>query len=302
MPQRFSSLSELHRVLGIPKPLHPLVSMVDNMDNKIESYRLTSSFTLDFYKVSYFNNPSGQFKYGQNFYDFDEGGLFFISPNQVVSSYTDGFDNSGCTLFVHPDFLQTYPLAKKIKQYGFFSYAASELLHLSETEKQTIISIFKIIEAELKTPIDELSQDVVISQIELLLTYSNRFYKRQFITRKAVNNDLLQKMEGILEDYFKDKAPLKRGIPTVQSLAEQLNMSPSYLSDMLRCLTGQNGQQHIHHKLIEKGKEKLSTTNLAVSEIAYELGFEHAQSFSRLFKTKTNLSPLEFRSQFMDKM
>jgi len=171
-------------------------------------------------------------------------------------------------------------------------------LHLADHEKETIMSIFKIIDDELKSRIDDFSHDVMISQIELLLNYCNRFYKRQFITRKAVNNDLLQKMEEFLDDYFNNEKSLIKGLPTVQELAEQLTISPSYLSDMLRSLTGQNAQQHIHNKLIEKAKEKLSTTGLSVSEIAYELGFEHSQSFSKLFKSKTSLTPLKFRESF----
>lgn len=182
-------------------------------------------------------------------------------------------------MLFHPDFLAGYPLAKKIKQYGFFSYSVNEALHLSDKEKETIISIFKNIDEELQNRIDDFSQDVIISQIETLLNYSNRFYKRQFITRKSVNNDLLQKLEEILDDYFSNEKSLMQGIPTVQYLAEILSISPSYLSDMLPSLT----QQHIHNKLIEKAKEKLSTTELSVSEIAYELGFEHPQSFSKLF-------------------
>ena len=192
----------------------------------------------------------------------------------------------------------TYPLAKKIKQFGFFSYSANEALYLSDKEKITIISIFKIIDDELQSRIDDFSQDVIISQIESLLNYSNRFYKRQFITRKSVNNNLLQKMEEILDGYFNNSTLLMQGIPTVHFLSEKLNVSPHYLSDMLRSLTGNNAQQHIHEKLIEKAKEKLSTSNLSISEIAYELGFEHPQSFSRLFKTKTKLSPLDFRKTF----
>ncbi len=297
-PRKFDSLSDLHRVLGLPKPLHPLISVVDNTDNKIGFYKIPDSFTLNFYKISFSINLSGKLKYGQHFYDFDEGGLFFVSPNQVISSYEDNGDHTGYALFIHADFFLTYPLSTKIKQYGFFSYSANEVLHLSDTEKLTIVSIFKIIEAELKLPIDEFSQDVIISQVELLLNYSNRYYKRQFITRKVVNSGLLQKLEEILGDYFNNEKSLSQGIPTVQYLAEQLNLSPSYLSDMLRSLTGQNAQQHIHNKLIEKAKDKLSTSNLSISEIAYELGFEHSQSFSRLFKTKTNVSPLEFRQSF----
>jgi len=199
---------------------------------------------------------------------------------------------------IHPDFLWNFPLARKIKQYGFFSYSANEALHLSDHEQSIVTSIFKIIGEELNSRIDDFSQDVMISQIELLLNYANRFYKRQFITRKAVSNDLLQKVDEILDEYFNIEKSLSQGIPTVQYLSENLNMSASYLSDMLRSLTGQNAQQHIHHKLIEKAKEKLSATNLSVSEIAYALGFEHSQSFSKLFKTKTNVSPLEFRRSF----
>jgi AraC family transcriptional activator of pobA len=297
-PRRFNSLSDLHRVLGLPKPLHPLISLVDNTDNKIGLHKISDSFILDFYKVSYITNLRGKIKYGQHFYDFDEGGLFFVSPNQIIASYDDNGDHSGYTLFVHPHFLWTYALAKKIKQYGFFSYSADEALHLSDKEKTTIISLFKTIDEELKSRIDDFSQDVIISQIELLLNYSNRFYKRQFITRKAVNSDLLQKLEEILDECFNNEKLLMQGIPTVQYLAEHLNITASYLSDMLRSLTGQNAQQHIHNRLIEKAKELLSTTSLSVSEVAYELGFEHPQSFSKLFKTKTNLSPLEFRQSF----
>lgn len=161
-----------------------------------------------------------------------------------------------------------------------------------------MISIFKNIENELLSRIDDFSHDVIISQIESLLTYSNRFYKRQFITRKAVSHDLLQKLEEILNHYFNDENSFLQGLPTVQFLAERLNLSPGYLSDMLRSLTGQNAQQHIHDKLIEKAKEKISTTNLSISEIAYGLGFEHPSSFNKFFKSKTNLSPSEFRQSF----
>jgi len=202
------------------------------------------------------------------------------------------------TLLVHPDFFLGYPIAKKISQYGFFSYTANETLHLSETEKTTIIAIFRIMQEELDSRIDDFSHDVIISQVELLLNYANRFYKRQFITRKTVSHDLLQRLEDLLTRYFSNEHSLNKGIPTVQYLAENLHLSPSYLSDMLRALTGQNAQQHIHDKLIEKAKEKLSTTALSVSEVAYALGFEHPQSFSKLFKTKTKLSPLEFRRSF----
>ena len=295
---KFESLSDLHRVLGLPKPLHPMISLVNNMDNQVALDQLPHSHILNYYKISYKTNLSGRFKYGQGYYDFDEGGLLFASPNQLIGSNEDNGNHSGYTLLIHPDFLLTYPLAKKIRQYGFFFYSANEALHLSDDEKKTILSIFKLIEEELKSRIDDFSQDVMISQIELLLNCCNRFYKRQFLTRKAASNDLLEKLEAFLDDYFNNEKSLSEGIPTVQALSAYLNLSPGYLSDMLRSLTGQNAQQHIHNKLIEKAKEKLSATRLSVSEVAYELGFEHPQSFSKLFKTKTKLSPVEFRRSF----
>jgi AraC-like DNA-binding protein len=298
IPYKFKSLSELHRVLGLPKPLHPLISLVENKDNEIDTSKFPKSFIHDFYKISYKLNLTGKIKYGQSYYDFEEGGLLFKAPNQVSANGEISQDHSGFTLIFHPDFLAGYPLAKKIKQLGFFSYSVNEALHLSDKEKATIIAIFKNIDEELKNSIDDFSQDVIISQIETLLNYSNRFYKRQFITRKSANSNLLEKMEEFLDDYFRNEKSLTEGIPTVQHLADALNISPSYLSDMLRSLTGQNAQQHIHNKLIEKAKEKISTTSLTISEIAYELGFEHPSSFNKLFKSKTNFSPLEFRQSF----
>lgn len=295
---RFESLSEAHRALGLPKPLHPLMSIIDNRNNTVDLSKMPESHVLSFYKISYEGKMDGKLKYGQGYYDFDEGGLLFAAPNQIISSSGQDRKHSGYGIFIHPDFFLGYPLAKKIKQYGFFSYSANEALHLSEKEKETIMAIFKFIEDELSSRIDDLSQDVIISQIELLLTYSERFYKRQFITRKAINNDLLGKLENLLDDYFTNEKTVEQGVPSVQYLSEQLNISPSYLSDMLRSLTGQNAQQHIHTKLIEKAKEQLSSTNLTVSEVAYTLGFEHSQSFSKFFKTKTNLTPVQFRQSF----
>jgi AraC-like DNA-binding protein len=298
-PQKIASLSQAHQVFGLPKPRHPLVSLIHGSNIPAENIKLPHHHVLGFYKISYKPKLSGQLKYGQSYYDFDEGGLLFAAPGQIMGNNDN--DASVCseyTLLIHPDFFLSYPLSKEIKKYGFFSYSTNEALHLSEEEKATIMEIFKMIQNELNSRIDDFSQDVVISQIELLLNYANRFYKRQFITRKALNNDLLQKLEEILEHYFESNNALSHGIPTVQQLSEKLNISPTYLSDILRNLTGQNAQQHIHYKLIEKAKEKLSTTNLSVSEVAYELGFEHPQSFSKLFKTKTSLSPIAFRRSF----
>lgn len=296
---KFATLSDAHRAFGLPNPKHPLISMVKETPSWSEIQNSSQAHVLGFYKISYKPKLGGKLKYGQGYYDFDEGGLLFASPGQVIGSIeNEGTVCSEYTLLIHPDFFLGYPIAKKIGQYGFFSYTANETLHLSENEKATILSIFSIMEEELNSRIDDFSQDVVIAQIELLLSYANRFYKRQFITRKVVNHDILQKLEELLADYFGNEQALSKGIPTVHYLAESLHLSPSYLSDMLRSLTGQSAQQHIHDKLIEKAKEKLSTTTLSVSEVAYALGFEHPQSFSKLFKTKTNLSPLQFRRAF----
>ncbi len=187
-------------------------------------------------------------------------------------------------------------MSKTIKNYGYFSYAVNEALHLSEKEEAMITTTMLNIEQEYRSGIDIYSQDVIVSHIELLLNYSNRFYNRQFITRKSASNDLLVKLDHLLTEYF-DKH-LQSGLPTVHFISEQLNISSNYLSDLLRTLTGQSTQQHIHNKLIEKAKEILTTTSLSVSEIAYQLGFEYPQSFSKLFKSKTNVSPLEFRHSF----
>lgn len=288
-------------MLGLPKPLHPLVCLNNYKDINWKTAQIPETMIMNLYKISYKNYFTGRIRYGQHYYDFDEGGLCFVSPNQLVAGsdpeVTTDEGLEGFSLMIHPDFIRNYALAKSIKNYGFFSYSASEALHLSEKEKAIIMGIFHMIQEELKLPIDQYSQDVIIAQIELLLHYSNRFYNRQFITRKAVNNDLLTRLESLLTAHFEGHA-LEAGLPTVQDIADQLQVSPRYLSDMLRSHTGQNAQQHIHGRLIEKAKEILTTSNLTVSEVAYQLGFGYPQSFSKLFKAKTNLSPLEFRQSF----
>ena len=224
--------------------------------------------------------------------------MFFTSPGQPLTGVQTGESTLGFTLLIHPDFLRNYPLDAKIKNYGFFSYTVTESLHLSDKEKKILTGIAANISDELETAIDDLSQDVLVSQLELMLNYSQRFYKRQFITRKPIHNALLEKLDLLLHNYFNDETALLRGLPSVQYLSAELHVSPRYLGDMLRALTGQNTQQHIHGKLIEKAKETLTFSDLTVGEIAYKLGFEHPQSFNKLFKSKTNLSPLEFRASF----
>lgn len=295
---KLESIPEIHRMLGLPGPTHPMISLMDGTEMQIDMSRLPASYIMGLYKITFVTKLGGKFRYGQSYYDFDEGSLLFTAPNQLIG-HTEKYDgNTGCSLIIHPDFLQGYPLARKIKQYGFFSYTANEALHLSEQERATISSIYAIIKQELNSRIDDFSREVIIAQIELLLSYAKRFYKRQFLTRQAVTSDLLQQLEELLNTYFEEENPASRGVPTVQYLADRLHYSPNYLSDVLRSLTGLNAQQHIHQKLIEKSKELLSTTKLTISEVAYELGFEHPQSFSRLFKMKTRISPVKFRSTF----
>lgn len=296
---RFISISETHKAFGLPKPQHPLISLVHfNEHNPFNTSMAPIYDVLSFYKITFITHNNGRLKYGQDYYDYNEGSMLFLAPNQLVGS-TDYDSKTYCyILLIHPDFLLGHPLVNKIKQYGYFSYSANEALHLSDSEKDIMLSIYKNMEQELNSRVDEFSQEVMIAQIELLLGYVNRFYKRQFITRKVVNNDILLKTEAILDHYFNNQQSLHQGVPTVQFLSEKLNLSSGYLSDMLRSLIGQNAQQYIHEKLIEKAKQRLTTTRLSVAEIAYELGFEHSQSFSKLFKNKTNQSPLEFRASF----
>lgn len=296
---RFISISESHQAFGLPKPQHPLISLMHfNESNPFKPEMAPIYDILDFYKITFITKNSGRLKYGQDYYDFNEGSMLFLAPNQLVGTTEYNSNTYAYILLIHPDFFIGYPLAQKIKRYGYFAYSVNEALHLSEPEKNIILSIYSILQQELNSRLDEFSQEVIVAQIELLLSYVNRFYKRQFIIRKAVNNDILQKTEAILDDYFNSQQSLNQGVPTVQFLSEKLNLSAGYLSDLLRSLIGHNAQQYIHLKLVEKAKEKLSTTGLSISEIAYELGFEHSQSFSKLFKSKTKMSPIEFRSSF----
>jgi len=298
IPHTINSISELHRLLGLPKPLHPMLSLVQNCDVSIVKDEFPEMLVLNFYKISFIEDMNGKVRYGQSYYDFDEGGMVFVAPGQLLTTASDADEYKGFNLFVHPDFLRGYPIASTIEKHHFFTYSANEALHLSDKERNTIIAVFKSMEDELESGIDPSTQDVLISQLELLLNYSNRFYKRQFTTRKALNTDLLVKLEQLLDDYLEKEMPLTSGLPTVQYLAEELHVSTHYLSDMLRSQTGQNAQQHIHGKLIARAKLLLSNTNLTVAEVAYRLGFEYPQSFNKLFKQKTAVSPLDFRKTF----
>ncbi len=293
-----NNISQLMRILGLPAPLHPLIAWVDYNRVPIEMFPRSQRISLDFYKVSFKTTFTGQIKYGQGHYDFEEGGLAFLKPKQIVFPPEDAGSYEGIALYFHPDFIRNYPLGNIINSYGFFNYDVSEALFLSAKEKEIIAGLFAAIAGELDNNIDAFSQDVLVSQIELLLNYSNRFYNRQFITRKAVNHDIITALDRLLDIYFEEESSLKNGLPSVKYISTELKLSQRYLSDMLSSLTGLNTQQYIQNAIIEKAKEKLSTTNLSVSEIAYGLGFEHSQSFSKLFKTKTDVSPLKFRKSF----
>lgn len=259
-------------------------------------------FFLNFFSVSLKRNVQAKATYGQHDYDFDKGVMSFTAPRQLQSHVMVNQDfqqslGNGYVLLFHPDFLLKYPIAGKIKQYGFFSYDMHEALHLSVKEEADILDIFKKIDQEYQH-IDHHTQAIMLAQIDLLLSYSNRFYERQFITRKAANNRLLLKLDDLLEAYLENGLSVERGHITVDYLASHLNVSPNYLSDMLRSLTGQNARQHIQEKLLEKAKFYLLTTDLSVGEIAYQLGFEQAQSFNRFFKKISNTSPLTFRRMY----
>ena len=297
---KINSISEFHKLRGLRPPLHPLVSLVDYSTVQHFPEHDQIAWLQSYYSIAIKKDVPGKFRYGQLDYDFDEGLMSFFAPNQLLNvKYVESEPDkkpSGWILLIHPDFLWNTALAMRIKQYSFFDYSLTEALFLSEKEEKTIAEIMQNIQQEYQANIDQFSQNIIISQIELLLNYAERFYERQFITRKKENHSLLTRLEAVLDEFLEGEN--KEGLPSVQFVADSLNVSPNYLSNSLKSLTGQSTQNHIHEKLIAKAKERLSTTELSISEIAYELGFEHPQSFSKLFKSKTNLSPLAFRESF----
>ncbi|RYY20203.1 MAG: AraC family transcriptional regulator [Chitinophagaceae bacterium] len=298
---RLNSISEFHQFCNLPQPEHPLISLIDYSKVSYPFNEQEIKWVQNFYSIGLKRNVNARFNYGQQQYDFDSGVLSFISPLQFLRMEMNPdavVEPTGWLLLIHPDFLWNTPLAKKIKSYDFFNYAVNEALFLSEKEEETIVSILKNIQKEYRSNIDKFSQDLIIAQLDLLLIYADRFYERQFITRKKSTHELLGRFEQLLSEFFNNGDSLQKGIPTVGMLADRLNISANYLGTLLRLHTQQNTQQHIQNKLIEIAKERLSTTTLSVSEIAYELGFEHPQSFSKLFKEKTQSTPLEFRKLF----
>ncbi len=296
VPHKIKSISELHQLFALPKPDHPLVSVIDFALLSYKHSDIWEHFSNDFYCITLKKGVNGKFKYGQRDYDFDEGMITLTKPDQIFS-VTQTNDNpvTGFMLVFKTDLIRNYPLGKTINNYGFFSYSIAEALHLSDKEDVIISGLLKQMQDELKNNIDHYSQDLIVAHLDLILNYINRFYGRQFITRKTAANDLLSKLEELLFDYFEKENPVVKGLPTVQYLSQELNISASYLTDLLRNITGLNTQQYIQNHIIEKSKQLLSTTSLSVNEIAFSLGFEYSQSFSKLFKKKTNLTPLQFK-------
>lgn len=298
----FKSISDFYRSLAIPAPQHPLISVLDVATVPHANHAEPVNMTMNFYSIAVKRMSNVRVKYGQQSFDFNDGIMSFIAPNQVFSMTVDNKDEtttkSGWVMYIHPDFIWNTTLAKTIRHYDFWDYSLNETLWLSEKEEAIVSAIMQNIRQECEANIDAFSKPIIISHIETLLNYADRFYNRQFLTREKAAHQILDRLETLLESWFTHTDLADRGLPTVRYVADQLNLSPKYLSNLLRVLTGQTTQQHIHDKLIEKAKEKLSTTDLTVSEIAYELGFEHLPSFSKLFKTRTQQTPMAFRTSF----
>ena len=299
--RHFTTISEFHEFRNLPKPQHPLLSVVDVGAAPPLNDEEPLKLALNFYAISVKRMRNVSIRYGQQPFDFKEGIMSFMAPNQVfsmaVANPDEAVEKSGWVLYIHPDFIWNTVLAKTIQHYDFWDYSLSEALFLSAKEEAALTHIIRAIEQEYTSSIDRFSKQIIVSQVESLLNYADRFYHRQFITREKANHQVLERLETLLQAYFSGTELGERGLPTVGYVADQLHLSPKYLSNLLRVATGQNTQQHIHARLIARAKEKLSTTSLTVSEIAYELGFEHLPSFSKLCKTKTN-SPVEFRASF----
>ena len=289
-----ASVSDFTAYFGFPAPTHPLLTVIDLAQHR-HLVPPTGPALRQLYIISLKKNMKGHMPYGQRTYDFGAGTLGFFAPGQLCegSDDLDISELSGWMLVFHPDLLHRHPLGKKMAGYTFFSYQVHEALHLSAREETLLDGLLAGLRAEAEQPIDGFSQEVLAAQLEVLLTYANRFYHRQFLTRRPAEHDLLSCFEELLTAYFAQ--PGEHPLPTVQYFADALHVSPAYLGDMLRSLTGQNTQQHIHQHLIEKAKQLLLSTSLTINETAFQLGFEYPQYFSRLFKNKTGLTPAAFR-------
>ncbi len=296
---RIESISQIHEMIADEKPKHPMITLIDPA--KIRSQEMpviNQQVSSSLYSISLKNGQECKIIYGRQPYDFQEGSLMFLAPDQIITPVGESKNTQadGWILLFHPDLIRKSSLAKKMKEYTFFSYDSNEALHLSDGEKQTVTSIVKTIEKEYSQNIDIYSQELIISNLELLLNYCKRFYGRQFITRTNVNKDMVIKFEEFLQSYFDSDKLQSQGLPSVKRCAEEMGYSPNYLSDLLKKETGKNTQDHIYFYLIEKAKTMLLGTEEPVYKIAYSLGFEYQQHFSKLFKKKTGMSPVEYRN------
>ena len=291
------TISELNKIMGQEEPKHPLIGVIDFSKMDFRAHQ-SIKISTGFYTVMQKNLCPGALRYGRNYYDFQEGSLFFMGPNQVVAMEDpdETQDVYGWGLVFHPELIRGTSLSTKMKDYSYFSYNVYEALHLSEQEKTKLTEIIRDIEAELNQNIDKHSKTLIVSTLELLLNYCNRYYDRQFITRTETNKDIVSDFEGHLQGYFESEVLQDLGFPSVKYFAEQLHLSPNYLSDLLKKETGKNGTEHIQLHVIELAKDRLLSSTVSVSEIAYDLGFEYPQYFSKMFKKNTGMTPAEFRN------
>lgn len=295
--QKFNTIDEYNKVMGV-ETLHPLVTVID-FSKASHHGEYPEGHCFGYYAVFLKAVKCGDIKYGRNYYDYQEGTLVFLAPDQVVKIENRlPHQPKGRVLMFHPDLIRGTPLGRTIKDYTFFSYDVFEALHLSEQEQQIVLECFYNIQSELRHSIDKHTQRLIVSNLELFLNYCTRFYDRQFITRSHVNSDVLSRFEMLLNDYFNSELPQNQGLPTVKYCAEKLHLSANYLGDLLKKETGKNAQEHVQSRLIEVAKEKMFEKHKTISEIAYELGFEYPQYFSRLFKKRVGISPNEYRLSF----
>lgn len=293
---RVESISQLHEIAGLDKPKHPLMTIVDYSKVNVEEGPSSGRFICGFYSINFKKHCS--FMYGRQLFDHQEGTLHCTAPEQIITFDREKEKGSseGWGLYFHPELIRNTSLGKKMHEYTFFSYDENEALHLSDQEKQTLITILKQIDNEYNTNIDHYSQDLIIANIEVLLNYCKRFYGRQFITRTNQNKDIIIKFESFLSEYINSEKLKESGIPNVKDCAEKMHLTPNYFSDLLKSETGKNTQAHIHYHLLEKAKNMLLNTDCTVNEIAYELGFEYPQYFSTLFKKKVGMTPTIYRA------
>lgn len=294
---KIKNLSEVFKIMGLEPPKHPLIAFIDFSRTNLTKEVPPSKVLSEFYQISLKGEENCNMRYGRENYDYQEGSLVYTSPGQIME-YEEKINipiTSGWILMFHPDLIRTFPLNKKMKEYRFFEYQSNEALHISNKEKQILLSILEKIEIELDSNIDDFSEEVIVTNIELLLNYSKRFYNRQFITRKNFSKNIVERFESLLQEYFESGKQNELGIPSVQYFADKLNFSPNYFSDLIRKATERSVLEHIHYHVIELAKNRLLNSDLSVTEIAYDMGFEYSQYFSRLFKKKVGMSPSQYR-------